>query len=214
MTEHSQPATRQRLLDAAGEVFAERGFRLATVRDICQRAGANIAAINYHFRDKEGLYAAVLRDAHQAAHEKYPPTLGLTAHATPEERLRAFVRSLLARMLDLGRPAWHGLLMAREMLEPTAAFDTFITDSIRPRYRLLAEIVRDLCPAADSDEKRNLLANSIVGQCLHYHHARHLLARLLPGQRWPTDVDRLTDHIVRFSLAALKSKTLFPRTTP
>ena len=62
--------TRQRVLEAAVEVFAEQGFRKTTVRDICKRAHANVAAINYHFRDKEGLYTAVLQYAHQCACEK------------------------------------------------------------------------------------------------------------------------------------------------
>ena len=57
----SHAETRRQLLEAAGEVFAEAGFRDATVREICRRAGANIAAISYHFGDKEKLYAEVLR---------------------------------------------------------------------------------------------------------------------------------------------------------
>jgi AcrR family transcriptional regulator len=68
--------TRQRLLEAAGAVFAERGFRATTVREICHRARANLAAVNYHFGDKERLYGAVLQYALRYALQKYPPTLG------------------------------------------------------------------------------------------------------------------------------------------
>ena len=55
--------TRERLLHAAAEMFAEHGYRDARVRDICQRAGANIAAVNYHFGDKQRLYQEALHHA-------------------------------------------------------------------------------------------------------------------------------------------------------
>src|SRR5688500_1118917 len=90
--------TRQRLLEAAGEVFAEQGFSKATVRDICTRAGANIAAVNYHFGDKEKLYCAVVRYAQGCALEKYPPYMGLGPDAPAADRLRAFVVSFLLRL--------------------------------------------------------------------------------------------------------------------
>src|SRR6058998_1205603 len=106
----SSAETRQRLLEAAGEVFAEHGFRAATIRDICQRARANIAAVNYYFRDKEHLYAAVLQYAQRCADEKYPPDLGLRADATAEERLHTFVKSFLLHIFDEGQPAWHSKL--------------------------------------------------------------------------------------------------------
>src|ERR1700749_925116 len=93
-------ATREHLLEAAGEVFAEVGFRAATVRQICQRAGANIAAVNYHFGDKEELYRALLKDSYRAAIAKYPPDFGLPPRATPEQRLRAFVYSFLLRIFS------------------------------------------------------------------------------------------------------------------
>ena len=124
--------TRRQLLEAAGGVFAEEGFRNATVREICHRAGANIAAVNYHFGDKETLYAEVLRYAHGKALEKYPPLLGLSADAPPEKKLRAFVLSFLLRIFDKGRAAWHGQLMSREMIEPTAALDSLVAERMRP----------------------------------------------------------------------------------
>ena len=110
------PETRERLLDAAGEVFAEHGFKRATVRDICARAGANVAAVNYYFRDKEGLYTTCLEQWARSALEKYPLLLGLPPNASAEERLSAFIRSFLLRLLDNSRYAWHGKLMSREKL--------------------------------------------------------------------------------------------------
>src|SRR5258706_5037073 len=120
--------TRQHLLEAAAEVFARAGFRAATVREICQKAGANIAAIHYHFGDKEALYAEVLRHALQRAREKYPPDLGLGPKASPTERLHAFVHSFLLRIFDESPHAWHGKLMAREMVDPTGALDHLVKE--------------------------------------------------------------------------------------
>jgi AcrR family transcriptional regulator len=66
-SDSSPDKTRQRLLEAAGEIFAEQGFRKATVRDICARADANVASVKYHFGDKEKLYSEILRFAHGCA---------------------------------------------------------------------------------------------------------------------------------------------------
>src|SRR4051794_20466008 len=87
--------TRQRLIDAAGEIFAEQGYRTATVRDICARAGANVAAVSYHSGEKEKLYAAVLRYAPAHATPKSPPHMGLPEGAPAEARLHSFVLAFL-----------------------------------------------------------------------------------------------------------------------
>src|SRR5262245_10062590 len=98
----SPAGTEERLLDAAGEIFGEYGYRAATVRQICEKAGANVAAVNYYYGDKEGLYLAVLRSVPDAHAVKYPSRSGLSSEATAAERLRAYVRSLLNRVFDPG----------------------------------------------------------------------------------------------------------------
>lgn len=197
--------TRQRLLDAAGKVFAEKGFRSATIREICKRAKANVAAVNYHFGDKERFYAEVLGYAHRCALEKYPPHLGLAETATAEERLTAFVRSFLLRMLDEGRPAWHGKLMMRELTEPTNALDALVENSIRPNFNLLKSIVQQLFGTKTGDDLVRMCSSSVVGQCLHYCHARPVITRLAPQQKFsPSDIDRLAEHITQFSLGAIR----------
>jgi AcrR family transcriptional regulator len=203
--EAQSPRTRQRLLEAAGEIFAERGFREATVREIVKRAGANIASVNYHFGDKERFYSAVVAYAHGCAVEKYPSDPGLGKEAAPADRLRAFVHSFLSRILDEGRPAWHGKLMSREMADPTRALDRLVEESIRPQYLHLASIVRALLGRRATEERVRLCALSIVGQCLFYHHARAVVTRLHPQVKYgPAAVGRLADHIASFSLAALR----------
>ena len=202
----SLDATRRQLLEAAGAVFAEVGFRDATVREICRRAGANIAAVNYHFGDKEKLYAEVLRYSHSKALEKYPPLLGVAADAPPEKKLRAFVQSLLLRIFDKGPTAWHGKLMAREMIEPSAALDSLVEERIRPMSNQLWQIVAEIIGRPLNDERVRLCAFSVVSQCVFYHHCRTVLSRLFPNEE-PLDaagIERLADHVTRFSLAAMK----------
>ena len=86
--------TRERLLEAAGEVFAQKGFREATIREICARAGANIAAINYHFGGKERLYAEVLRYVDSMKADRHPFTAPETS-VSAESRLAWFIKQFL-----------------------------------------------------------------------------------------------------------------------
>ena len=198
-------ATRQRLLEIAGEVFADQGYRSATIRDICARAGANVAAVNYHFGDKEALYRNVIEHAHAAALRRYPPDLGTAPDASAEERLRAFVRAFLLRLLDDGGPAWLGKLMAREMIEPTGALDVLVERNMRPMFRRLVGLVGEIAgPGADPKRVR-LSAQSIVAQCVFYRHAEECLRRLgKDAESGKGQVERVADHVARFSLAAIR----------
>lgn len=200
--------TRGRLLEAAGEVFAERGFHSATIREICDRAGANVAAINYHFGDKETLYAEVFHEWSRLAEQKYPPTMGLGEHPTTEERLRAFVLSFLHRITDSGRPVWHGKLIAREISEPTGMLNRLIDKIHRPLNDLLESIVRELLGDKATTDRVRLYSASVMGQCLHYHFARPVIERIYPEQGFqPRDIEQLATHIARFSLAAIHAAT-------
>jgi len=205
----ARPDTRRRVLSAAGEIFAERGFREATVREICERAGANIAAVNYHFRDKEGLYRAVFQDANVAAMERYPVERagerGADSSAAPAEQLRGYVRNFIARLLDDdGRPSWHGQLMAREMVEPTAVLDEQARDFVRPQFERLCAIVRLLLGAGASEDAIVRSACSVAGQCLFYKHARPMIERAMPEVRFDAAARvELGEHIAEFSLRAM-----------
>ena len=198
--------TRLRLLQSAGEIFAEQGFRKATIRDICQRADANIAAVNYHFGDKEKLYAAVLQHWLGEAMKKYPPDGNLPPDAPAAARLGAFVRSWLFRMLGEGTPAWHGKLMAREMSEPTAGFELLLSESVRPMSQRLGAIVAELLGSQADERTVRDCSLSIAGQCCFYRHAHEMIRRLFPEQRYtPEQIEHLAEHVTRFSLAAIET---------
>jgi AcrR family transcriptional regulator len=199
--------TPERLLETAGEIFAELGFRRATVRDICARAETNVASVNYHFGDKLGLYTAVLKHWLQVALEKYPIDMGLPASASPQQRLFAFIHSFLLRLLGEGKPAWHGRLMAREMIEPTEALDAVLVSTIQPLAAKLGSIVRDLLGAEADEETIRFCSNSIAGQCCFYRHAEAMLERLYPKHKLDAaGIERLAQHITDFSLAGLQGR--------
>jgi AcrR family transcriptional regulator len=208
--------TDDRLLQAAGEVFAEFGFRRATVRDICARAGANVAAVNYHFGDKAGLYAAVVKYGMTDAIHKYPPDMGLPKDkpAPPELQLRAFIRGFLYRVLEPGPGAWHGRLMMWEMVEPTPILGDLFAPMIRPLYQRLTGIVTELLGPGASPERVKLCCISVLSQCTFYRMGAPLLAQVQPDMVNPSteQIEAIADHVTRVMLAALREFATAPDT--
>lgn len=196
--------TRQRLLDAAGAIFARDGFHHATVRDICQRAASNIAAVNYHFGSKQELYRAVLAEAKHAAMKSQSLT-AIRSSDPPAAQLRAFIRQFVFRLLDEGRPAWHGTLMAREMVEPSDALDEVAREFVRPQYLHLCGLVRTLLGGTPDEDLVRRVACSIAGQCLFYKHCRPMIERAMPEVAIDAGARAaIADHIADFSLAAIE----------
>jgi TetR/AcrR family transcriptional regulator, regulator of cefoperazone and chloramphenicol sensitivity len=198
-------ATEVRILETAGHVFSETGFQAAKVRDICARAGVNLAAVNYHFGDKLGLYNEVLRYAACAAGDAatFNPVL---PGRTPEAKLRAFVLGLLQHMYGEDRPAWPVRLMTHELAQPTPAFDYVVDQIMRPRHNAIRALVGGVIGRPPDDRQTRLCAQSITGQIILYAHGREVLKRLWPDfQFTPETLQELASHIASFSYAALKS---------
>ncbi|BBL72624.1 CerR family C-terminal domain-containing protein [Methylogaea oryzae] len=204
MTEDSlTDPTRDRLLRAAGQVFAEKGFREATVREICRHAEVNVAAVNYHFRGKEALYGEALAYAYREADARYPLAL---AEGSAEERLRHYIGNFLRRLLDQSQLGWHGRLIAREITEPTAAIDGFVATTLIPHGILLHDIVAELLGPDTDPSISSRCALSIMGQCLMYRHGRAVIDRACPELiAGPDEIERTAEHIVAFSLAGLRA---------
>lgn len=205
-THKDMDPTRQRLLEAAGEIFAEKGFRAATVREICDRAEANIAAINYHFRDKEGLYTEVLRYTHCCEAIKPEETAAQLQGMPPEQKLLAYIRLFIQHILQDGRPTWPGKLMVREMIDPTFALDLIVEEEIRPRSLLLRQILREVAGPGPDEEQLALCVISVIAQMVFHHNAREVIHRMKsPVAYDPAGLEKLAQHVWRFSLAALRN---------
>jgi TetR/AcrR family transcriptional regulator, regulator of cefoperazone and chloramphenicol sensitivity len=202
--------TRERIVEAAGEIFAEKGFDATTVRDICQRADANVAAVNYYFGDKQRLYVEAVVRAHRWRMER-ARLPEWTAGTPPQQKLADFVLTFIRRVRTGPENTWHTRLIMREMMNPREACVELVQSSIRPQFEILQGILRELLPNETSEEKLHLTAFSIVGQCLFYHFADPVVRNLVAGEEYADyDVDKLTDHIAKFSLGALASAARAP----
>jgi AcrR family transcriptional regulator len=197
--------TRTRLVDAAGEMFAESGFHHTTVRQICQRAGANIAAVNYHFRDKTGLYTEVVRQSMRAA-QLDTVRVAFDQHASPEEILRAVIKARLESLRSLDLSDWHFRIFAHELAKPTPAMNLVVSEAIRPLYSRMCKLIGSMLRLPPGHERTRLCAHSIIGQILFYAFARPVISRLgKPEMKMtPKQIDLIADHIAEFSLAYLQ----------
>jgi AcrR family transcriptional regulator len=205
--ELSEENTRNKILNAAGEIFAEFGFEGATIRAITERAEVNVAAVNYHFRDKAELYNRVVLDA-CSARAAWHDTMA-QATDSPEDRLRGLISRFLEYMLGPDRPAWKRRLMAREMANPTTALDELVEKNIRPlRDEFLMPTLRELTGGRFNRRQLSFIGSSVMGQCLYFHQSRPIIERLNPDFKiGKAEIEEITDHITRFSLAAIAELT-------
>ena len=206
-TQHDeQLRTRQRLLEVAGEVFAEKGFRNATVREICEKASANVAAINYHFGGKEQLYAAVCQGLFHAALTKYPPTMGAAEGVSAEKRLGVFIKSFLYRACGEGQPAMQKVVV-KEMADPSGVFPVIVEQMVRPQFLYVRGIVRELM--GDVEVEAGVLDRcvfSVIGQCLFYRFAQPVIRTLRPEMTYDeATLDVIAEHVTRFVLAGIEA---------
>jgi AcrR family transcriptional regulator len=191
--------TRQSILDAAMTIFADRGYRAATVRDICAAADVNIAAINYHFGDKAALYGEVLAYAYATLSPQPMPRL--QDHSTATGAFEAWVHWYVDRMVgDHGQTV--GRLMMHAMADPSCGIDVLADRGIQPVFDELRSMVRALASDAIDDDTAARFALGVVGQCLIYRSSTGLLGHVqgVPEQ----DVHAIAAHICASSIAAIE----------
>lgn len=203
-TKEKTAPTRQRLLESACDVFAEKGYRDATIAEICQRAGANIAAVNYHFRGKETLYVEAWGRALHRSLEAHPPDGGIREDASPQRRLRARILALLERITDEKSGEFD--ILRTELANPTGLLQKAIRPAIKPLKDATGAIIRELLGPRASDIQVAFCLHSIFSQCLHVMFKGRLMKE--PGE-WdllgPRRLAAFADHVARFSLAGIRA---------
>jgi AcrR family transcriptional regulator len=203
-------ATRERLLEAAGRLFAERGYRGATLREIAEAAGANLAAANYYFGSKERLYLEVAREHFERLERRLAERgadareeeLADLSRAELAARLRARVRTMLGSLLE--EDPIHAALMQRELLDPSEALPLIVRRWIDPLRRAMDRIVAHLVPGMPAEQVERC-TRSIVGQVAFYLTHRPALLLLMGRRAWPRGfADEAADHITEFALGGIE----------
>ncbi len=210
MTDES---TKDRILQAAGPIFASKGFRKTTVREISDAANVNLASMNYYFGDKKNLYLETVVAA-RASRAQQHPLPEWTEATTAEEKLLDFITMLLNRLVAMQSEPWPVRLLMRETLQPTEACQHLVEDYFKPMFGQLLSIVDELTNKELSDDERTKIGFSILGQCLYYRFASELTQIYLGESNYQENFSKasLARHIHTFSLAAIQNVNSFKET--
>jgi len=197
--------TRQRLIDAAARLFADKGFQNVTVREICKASNANVAAVNYHFGDKAGLYRAVVTFAMEVMRETNELSQRAGEGLSPDEQIRSFVRVFVSRLTGDGPNTWIHRLMAREMEHPTEALDLVMTLILRPRLEYLSGVAAQVMNLPADDPRVKRCVASLQMQCLMT--ARGKVPPALEKSFGPAmrDIDASVNHVAEFTLGGMRA---------
>ena len=197
--------TRERLLRTGERLFAERGFKRVTIREVCRGARANVAAVNYHFGNKLGLYREVVQVAIDALRGTTDAAKEAAEGCPAEEKLRRFVQVYVRRLLATTPDDWIHRLINREIADPTTAIDAIVDQGIRPRLDYLTEVVAELMDRELSDPRVIRSVVSLQAQSVAYL-PNPLAERLgLKPKLTPAEIDQVAHHIVEFSLAGIRA---------
>lgn len=200
-----EESTREKILEEAGNLFADKGFADVSIREICTAASANVAAVNYYFGEKKKLYVETVRQA-QLNRQQQVPLPDWDSLTAPETKLRDFVRTMMRRIVGWQQAPWQVRLMMREVLFPTDACRDLVEEYFRPFTNVLLEIIDEFAGEELPPATRYQLGFSIVGQVLFYRFASHSLKMMVdPGElEQHFQLDQLAEHIVTFALTGLQ----------
>jgi len=205
--EGSEADTRQRVLESACRLFAERGYRDTTVHDICGQAQANIAAVNYYFGGKDKLFTEAWVHAYKLSSEARVLEPMLTEGRPPEEVLRAFVRARVRDMFGSGPSSYFWRILMLERAAMRSHNDEIREKVFRPTAERLERLMAILLGVDSSARKPTLFVFSLISQmmALNLHFREHLCRRLF-GREVPDegDLDVICDHLTGVVLAGIR----------
>jgi TetR/AcrR family transcriptional regulator, regulator of cefoperazone and chloramphenicol sensitivity len=200
--ERADDETRSRILKVAKELFGDHGFKHVTVRRICEAAGANVASVNYYFKDKLGLYREVMQSAIDVMNATTDDARRAGEGQAPEEQLRIYLRIFLPRILGNRSDSIHRLI-TREVNDPTSALDDLIERGLRPRIDYVSGVVARILNLEKRDPRVLRCVASVQSQVMSY--VRNPVAERMgfAFRGTEAEIEEIVRHIVAFSLGGV-----------
>jgi AcrR family transcriptional regulator len=199
--------TKERILDTAEVLFAQRGYQAVSIREITACADCNLAAVNYHFGNKQNLYVEVFRcrwvPRAKRVQESFKESLAGQNNFSATAIVRSLARAFLEGPLSDEERLRHSQLMTREMAQPTEAFNHVAERAMGPFFKELADNLRSVLPQGLEEERLLLNIFSMFGMILYFNFARVAVSRITGREYDPAFKALLVDHITQFSLEGL-----------
>jgi AcrR family transcriptional regulator len=198
-------STREQLLETAGQVFSEKGYAGSTGKEICERCGANAAAVVYHFGGMENLYRAVLHEARGRLAPSEALAAAVAKETAPKSKLTVFIGMLASRIAGPASSTWAARLISREMLSPTPIFDEIRNKEMRGRAAVLCGIVSELMQLPEDHP-------AVARSCINIMAPFGVLLLIGPQRIerafpvlsiGPESLEELTRHMVEFALGGI-----------
>lgn len=195
-------ATRARIIDAAGQLFGDKGFAETTSKAIAAKAEVDIASINYHFGSRDGLYDAVLAEAHRRLVSVSELSAIVNAAEAPEARLRSLLELIVSRAM--GERGWNAHVLARELLSPTSHLDVLFAEEMPPKFQLISRLLSEITgvPAGDPCLLRCAISVGAPSAVL-FVVGRITTPLSGPIIQCPQDV--VVDHLYTFAIGGLEA---------
>jgi len=194
---------RERLIDEAMRIFADKGFAKASTREICQAAGQNVAAIHYYFGDKAGLYRAVLQ---RPLETLLPVFAGLDDRdLSLDESLRRFMSALLCPWGQHEQAEWCMRLHLREMIEPTHEYKDVIAKHVLPLHQQMVAMLARFVGVKEADDALHQLAFALAAMVHDYGLSREFMDVLAPSLlQGDGALERVLDRLVGYGTALVE----------
>ncbi len=197
--------SREKLLEVAERLFAEKGYTGTTIREITREAKCNIASVNYHFGSKKNLYLTVFKERFlpraRLIRETFYKLLKKEKEKTPETVIRAFAKAFFLGPIPREERIISHRLVAREMNQPSEAFNLILKELFEPFFHEIINILSKFFP---EKEKLRLAVLSIHAQVLYFNFNRLAVEHFCKRKFDEKFLNEVIEHIVKFSLEGIK----------